>query len=70
MARDLRELGITTAVHYPVADHLQPALGAQPGPTGAGEAERSCAEVISLPCFAQLTDGEVERVCEAIRRAA
>jgi dTDP-4-amino-4,6-dideoxygalactose transaminase len=69
-ARRLDELGIASAVHYPVADHLQPALGARPGPTGADEAVRSCAEVISLPCFAYLTDGEVDQVCEAIRRVA
>jgi dTDP-4-amino-4,6-dideoxygalactose transaminase len=69
-ARRLGELGVATAVHYPVADHLQPALQARPGPTGAAEAARSCAEVISLPCFAHLTDAEVDQVCEAIRRAA
>jgi dTDP-3-amino-2,3,6-trideoxy-4-keto-D-glucose/dTDP-3-amino-3,4,6-trideoxy-alpha-D-glucose/dTDP-2,6-dideoxy-D-kanosamine transaminase len=69
-ARQLGELGVATAVHYPVADHLQPALGARPGPAGAAEAERSCAEVISLPCFAYLTDAEVDQVCDAIRRVA
>ena len=69
-ARRMAELGVATAVHYPVADHLQPALGAHPGPTGADEAARACAEVISLPCFGYLTDAEVDRVCEAVRRAA
>ena len=69
-ARRLGELGIASAVHYPVADHLQPGLQARPGPTGAAQVERSCAEVISLPCFAYLTDAEVDQVCEAIRRAA
>lgn len=64
------ELGVATAVHYPVADHLQPALGVRPGPTGADEAARACSEVISLPCFAYLTDAEVDQVCEAVRRAA
>ncbi|MFW3173008.1 DegT/DnrJ/EryC1/StrS family aminotransferase [Geodermatophilus sp. CPCC 206100] len=70
LARRLAELGVATAVHYPVADHRQPALDAAPGPTGAAEAERSCAEVISLPCFAYLTDAEVEQVCDAVRRSA
>jgi dTDP-4-amino-4,6-dideoxygalactose transaminase len=63
----LRAQGVMTAVHYPVADHLQPGLAARLGPTGAREAERSCAEVISLPCFAFLDDAEVEKVCDAIR---
>jgi dTDP-4-amino-4,6-dideoxygalactose transaminase len=69
-ARRLGDLGIATAVHYPVADHLQPALGARLGPTGAAESERACAEVLSLPCFAYLTDTEVDQVCSAIRQAA
>jgi dTDP-4-amino-4,6-dideoxygalactose transaminase len=66
----LAGLGVTAAVHYPVPDHRQPAFGARVGPTGAVEAERACAEVISLPCFAHLTDDEVDRVCEAVRRVA
>jgi dTDP-4-amino-4,6-dideoxygalactose transaminase len=66
----LAALGISAAVHYPVPDHLQPGLQARVGPSGAAEAERACAEVVSLPCFAYLTDAEVERVCEAIRRVA
>ncbi|MGY1689551.1 DegT/DnrJ/EryC1/StrS family aminotransferase [Geodermatophilus sp. SYSU D01105] len=70
LARRLAELGVATAVHYPVPDHLQPGLAARPGSTGAEEAERACAEVISLPCFAYLTDAEVDQVCSAVRRAA
>jgi aminotransferase EvaB len=66
----LAALGVPTAVHYPVADHRQPALATRLGPTGATEAERACAEVVSLPCFAFLTDAEVDRVCAAIRQAA
>jgi dTDP-4-amino-4,6-dideoxygalactose transaminase len=66
----LADLGVSAAVHYPVADHLQPAFRARVGPAGAGEAERACAEVVSLPCFAYLSDAEVEQVCAAIRRAA
>ncbi|MGY1773627.1 DegT/DnrJ/EryC1/StrS family aminotransferase [Blastococcus sp. SYSU D00813] len=70
LARRLAELGVPTAVHYPVADHLQPPLGARVGPTGAAQVERACAEVVSLPCFAYLTDAEVAQVCDAIRRTA
>jgi aminotransferase EvaB len=66
----LAALGVSAAVHYPVPDHLQPGLDARLGPTGATEAERACAEVVSVPCFAYLTDAEVDRVCAAIRRAA
>jgi aminotransferase EvaB len=70
LAARLGALGVATAVHYPVADHRQPALATRLGPTGAAAVEAACAEVISLPCFAFLTDAEVDRVCAAIRRAA
>ncbi|WP_448625337.1 DegT/DnrJ/EryC1/StrS family aminotransferase [Geodermatophilus sp. URMC 64] len=70
LAARLAGLGVATAVHYPVPDHVQAPLGARPGPTGVAEVERACAEVISLPCFAYLTDAEVDRVCDAIRRCA
>jgi aminotransferase EvaB len=69
-ARQLADLGIASAVHYPVPDHRQPALRVRLGPTGAEVTERACAEIVSLPCFAQLTDAELEAVCAAIRRAA
>jgi dTDP-4-amino-4,6-dideoxygalactose transaminase len=70
LAERLGALGVATAFHYPVADHRQPALATRLGPTGAAGAEAACAEVISLPCFALLSDAEVDRVCAAIRRAA
>jgi len=69
-AARLAALGVGSAVHYPVADHLQEALGARVGPTGAPAVEQACQEVLSLPCFAQLTDAEVDQVCDALRRAA
>jgi dTDP-4-amino-4,6-dideoxygalactose transaminase len=60
----LRELGIATDVHYPVPDHWQSTHG------GAAPSlpvtERACGEVLTVPCFPELTDLEVERVCVAI----
>jgi dTDP-4-amino-4,6-dideoxygalactose transaminase len=66
----LREQGVGTLVHYPVPVHLQPAYrnrvpvhrGAMP------ETEQAAREVLSLPMHAQLSDAQVERVCEAINR--
>lgn len=65
----LREAGIASAVHYPGSLHLQPALagivevrdGDLPVATAAGR------EVLCLPVFPELTDAEVDRVCEAVR---
>jgi aminotransferase EvaB len=67
-AAALQGRGIATDVHYPVPDHRQPAL-ADPA-CSLPVTERATAEVLSLPCFPELTDGEVDYVCTAIHEAA
>ena len=54
-----------TAVHYPHALTQQPAYR---GFTRAGcpEAEAWATECVSLPCFPELTDDEIETVCRAL----
>jgi dTDP-4-amino-4,6-dideoxygalactose transaminase len=62
----LRERGVATGMHYPIPVHLQPAhadLGYRAGEFP--ESERAAAEVLSLPMFAELTDGQVEAVAAA-----
>jgi dTDP-4-amino-4,6-dideoxygalactose transaminase len=58
--------GIRTDVHYPVPDHKQPVLaGAMPG-LRLPVAERAADEVLTVPCFPELTDNEIETVCAAL----
>ncbi|MBI2218050.1 MAG: DegT/DnrJ/EryC1/StrS family aminotransferase [Candidatus Rokubacteria bacterium] len=64
----LADLGIGTAVHYPIPVPAQPLFGID-GERRWPEAWRAAREVLSLPCFAELTDGEVERVAAAVREA-
>lgn len=65
----LRDLGIGTGVHYPAPVHLQPAvrdvcvLAQRPE-----RAEAWAGQLLSLPFFPGLTQGEVERVAEALRK--
>jgi dTDP-4-amino-4,6-dideoxygalactose transaminase len=66
-AKALAELGIGSAVHYPTAVPAQPMYGRDE--RAWPEAARAAREVLSLPCFAELTDDEVEEVARAIRRA-
>ncbi|HZO82168.1 MAG TPA: DegT/DnrJ/EryC1/StrS family aminotransferase [Candidatus Binataceae bacterium] len=61
---------IECAIHYPVPLHLQPAckaLGYQPGDFPASESIADT--VLSLPMHPHLSDDDVARVAEAVRRA-
>jgi len=72
LAALLRAKGIATAIHYPAAVHQQPAYhGRVPlGPAGCAETEAATREVLSLPVYPELTDGQVETVCAALRGMA
>jgi dTDP-4-amino-4,6-dideoxygalactose transaminase len=67
----LAEAGIGTAVHYPTPIHLQPVFGGYGYPPGSlpktEEIARTC---VSLPLYPEMPPSHVERVAEAIRRAA
>jgi dTDP-3-amino-3,4,6-trideoxy-alpha-D-glucose transaminase len=66
----LAEAGVSTDVHWPEPPHLQPAFAQLGyGPGSLPVTERLCDEVITLPMFPELTDDEVTRVCEALKRA-
>lgn len=70
LARALADLGVATATHYPLPIPGQPLFGRdgrRPGDCPA--AWQASREVLSLPCFPELTDAEVEAVCGAVRRA-
>jgi dTDP-4-amino-4,6-dideoxygalactose transaminase len=64
----LTDLGVGTAVHYPIPVPGQPLFGID-GEHRWPEAWRAAREVLSLPCFAELTDDEVERVADGVRVA-
>ena len=66
LARHCRQQGIATDVHYPLPDYLQPIMeGKAPG-IALAETGRACDEVLTLPCFPEMLDGEVAVVAEAI----
>jgi dTDP-4-amino-4,6-dideoxygalactose transaminase len=64
----LTELGVGTAVHYPRAVPGQPLFG-EDGQARWPEAWRAAREVLSLPCFPEMTEAEVAGVIDAVRRA-
>lgn len=66
----LAERGIDTLVHYPVPVHWQPAYTAVERDPDMTETERAAAEVLSLPLYAELDPGAVDRVAAAVREWA
>jgi dTDP-4-amino-4,6-dideoxygalactose transaminase len=65
----LQAAGIGTGIHYPIPVHLLPAyadLGCRRGDFPHSEAAAD--EVLSLPMYAELTDRQIETVCEAVRK--
>lgn len=65
LRRALDEQGIMTAVHYPIACHLQAPFAGQ-GTPPLPATERAAQEVLSLPMFPHLTDAQIRRVADAV----
>ncbi len=65
----LHALGIATAIHYPMPVHRQPAYAGRValGPSGCRNTDGVAGHILSLPIFPELTDGQVEYVCDALR---
>jgi UDP-2-acetamido-2-deoxy-ribo-hexuluronate aminotransferase len=66
----LAERGVASTVYYPVPLHLQPlyaSLGGKPGDLRVSE--RASREVLSIPIYPELTQGQVERVAGTLREA-
>lgn len=62
----LKSYGVSTDVHYPIADHHQSAYHSVT-PFALSETEQACGSVISLPCYPGLTEHEVDHVIAIVR---
>src|SRR5438552_14398147 len=68
LAKALKEQGIETGVHYPVPNHLQPAIEERFGKQPAlPRTEDYVKRILSLPMFPALSEDEVKTVADAIR---
>ena len=61
----LSERGVSTAIHYPLAITQQPAYASAQRPA-CPDAELWAAECVSVPCFPEMTESELEIVCTAL----
>lgn len=67
LARSLKEQGIETGVHYPVPNHLQPAITDLYGPpVSLPRTEDYVKRILSLPMFPSISEQEVKTVAGAI----
>jgi dTDP-4-amino-4,6-dideoxygalactose transaminase len=67
----LRELGVGTAVHYAVPVHRQPLyVGLGYGDVSLPVSEAAANQVLSLPVHPGLTESDLDRIIDSVRRAA
>ena len=67
----LHEKGIGAGIHYPVPLHLQPAYAEMKFASGSfPEAERSAANILSLPLFPELTEEQINYIVREVILAA
>jgi perosamine synthetase len=70
-AERLRELGVGTAVHYAVPVHRQPLYaGLGYGEVSMPVAEHAAEHVLSLPVHPSLSDSDLDRIVDAVRKVA
>jgi dTDP-3-amino-2,3,6-trideoxy-4-keto-D-glucose/dTDP-3-amino-3,4,6-trideoxy-alpha-D-glucose/dTDP-2,6-dideoxy-D-kanosamine transaminase len=64
----LETQGIMTDIHYPIPDHRQPAIrDIMPITAELPITDAMAGQVLTLPCFPELTNEESQTVCRALR---
>lgn len=68
LKRLLKQHSVETAILYPLPVHLQRGYidTVKVGAGGLSETEKTCQEILSLPLYPELTDGQISRVAEII----
>jgi dTDP-3-amino-2,3,6-trideoxy-4-keto-D-glucose/dTDP-3-amino-3,4,6-trideoxy-alpha-D-glucose/dTDP-2,6-dideoxy-D-kanosamine transaminase len=64
---ELSAAGIGTDVHYPIPDYRQDFVTDRPDPADLPVTARAADRVVSVPMFPELSETEVDRVCDALR---
>jgi aminotransferase EvaB len=64
----LRRNGIACDVHYPIPDHMQAGNQGDWLSLGLPQTEQIASELLTLPCFPELSDGEVRRIAQEVNQ--
>lgn len=59
-------LGISASIHFPVPDHKQKIELAYKDLIDLSETELACASLVTIPLFPELTEIEIQQVCNAL----
>jgi dTDP-3-amino-2,3,6-trideoxy-4-keto-D-glucose/dTDP-3-amino-3,4,6-trideoxy-alpha-D-glucose/dTDP-2,6-dideoxy-D-kanosamine transaminase len=62
----LKSLDITSDVHYPIPDHRQPVFGQRFSHVRLPNTEQLTTEILTLPCYPELTETQVEEVIAGV----
>lgn len=68
LRQHLADNAIQAEIHYPTPDHRQALFGARFADVALPVTERDAGTVLSLPCFPELQDEEVERIIDTCNR--
>jgi dTDP-4-amino-4,6-dideoxygalactose transaminase len=63
----LASKGVQTDIHYPVPDHRQEPFAVACRDVHLPNTDWAQDRIFSLPCFPELTEGEIEQVCDGLR---
>jgi dTDP-4-amino-4,6-dideoxygalactose transaminase len=66
LKQHLTDAGIPSDVHYPIPDHAQAAYRMLFTDSRLPVTEQACQEVLTLPCFPEMTDAEVDAVIACV----
>jgi dTDP-3-amino-2,3,6-trideoxy-4-keto-D-glucose/dTDP-3-amino-3,4,6-trideoxy-alpha-D-glucose/dTDP-2,6-dideoxy-D-kanosamine transaminase len=66
LRQHLASHGIASDIHYPLLDTQQPVLRGLVADSALPISAAAANQVLSLPCYPELTDAEVQRVCAAL----
>lgn len=66
LREDLSRKGIATDIHYPIPDYRQPIFGNQFTNLRLPNTEALANEVLTLPCYPEMTDKDVDQVVSAV----
>jgi dTDP-4-amino-4,6-dideoxygalactose transaminase len=63
----LKQMGISTGLHYPIPLHLQKAYEPMGLPVGSYPVAEACAKrLLSLPMYPELTEEQISCVCDCL----